>query len=74
MKAICAGTRSQHDVVHESLEKYREVFYTSLQQMDVLKGVSCRVVLGCPTLANLVGRAVGQEVHSRRSRMKRYIL
>jgi len=47
MKAICAGTRSQHDVVHESLEKYREVFYTSLQRMDVLKGVSsCGVVLG----------------------------
>lgn len=40
MKAICAGTTSKNDVVHESLEQYREVFYKSVQQMEVLKNVS----------------------------------
>ncbi|KAI9679814.1 MAG: DNA topoisomerase [Caeruleum heppii] len=41
MKEICAGTKSRNDVVHESLEQYREVFVTASQQIDVLKS-ACR--------------------------------
>ncbi|KAI9822017.1 MAG: DNA topoisomerase [Thelocarpon impressellum] len=37
MKEICAGTKSRNDVVHESLEQYREVFVRTSQQIDVLK-------------------------------------
>jgi len=44
MKAICAGTISKNDVVHESLEKYREVYYKSMQHMDVLKSVSASLI------------------------------
>ncbi len=40
MKAICAGTASRNDVVHESLNQYREVFVKTMQQIDVLKAVS----------------------------------
>lgn len=40
MKAICAGTRTSRDVVHESLEKYREVYVRSVTQIEVLKAVS----------------------------------
>lgn len=40
MKAICAGTTNRNDVVHESLEKYREVYIRTVQQIDVLKAVS----------------------------------
>ena len=40
MKEICAGTKSRNDVVHESLEQYREVFVRTSQQIHVLKAVS----------------------------------
>lgn len=40
MKAICAGTKSRSEVVHESLEQYREVFVRTSQQIEVLKAVS----------------------------------
>ena len=40
MKEICAGTKTKHDFVHETLEQYREVFVRTQQQVDVLKAVS----------------------------------
>ncbi|MBE7180148.1 MAG: hypothetical protein INR71_02885 [Terriglobus roseus] len=40
MKAICEGRMSKADVVHQSLTQYREVFVTTMQQMNVLKTVS----------------------------------
>ena len=40
MKDICAGTRTRSEVVHESLEQYREVFIRTSQQIDVLRAVS----------------------------------
>lgn len=42
MKAICAGTKTKHDVVNETLEQYREVFVRTSQQIDVLKAVRYR--------------------------------
>lgn len=39
MRAICAGTTTRNDVVHQSLEQYREVFVKTTQQIDVLKAV-----------------------------------
>ena len=40
MKEICAGTKSRHDFVHETLEQYWEVFVRTQQQTEVLKAVS----------------------------------
>ena len=40
MRAICAGTTSRMAVVQTNLEKYREVFIRSVQQLEVLKAVS----------------------------------
>lgn len=40
MKAICAGTTTRNDVVHQSLEQYREVFVRTTRQINVLKEVS----------------------------------
>lgn len=40
MKEICAGTKTRHDFVHETLEQYREVFVRTQQQVEVLKAVS----------------------------------
>ena len=40
MKEICAGTKSRHDFVQETLEQYREVFVRTQQQVSVLKAVS----------------------------------
>ncbi len=40
MKEICAGTKSRHDFVHETLEQYRELFVRTQQQVEVLRAVS----------------------------------
>jgi DNA topoisomerase III len=40
MRAICAGTKTRGEFVHETLEQYRDVFVRSTQQVDVLKAVS----------------------------------
>ncbi|KAJ9637298.1 DNA topoisomerase [Coniosporium apollinis] len=37
MRAICAGTTTRNDVVHQSLEQYREVFVRTTRQINVLK-------------------------------------
>lgn len=39
MRAICAGTANKRDVVHSSLEQYREVYLKTVQGMDVIKTV-----------------------------------
>lgn len=39
MKAICDGQSTKMQVVHESLNMYREVFVRTTQQMDVLRTV-----------------------------------
>ncbi|KAI9715325.1 MAG: DNA topoisomerase [Chrysothrix sp. TS-e1954] len=46
MRAICAGTTNRNEVVQISLEKYREVFIRSAQQVGVLKESLRRYVLG----------------------------
>lgn len=40
MKAICAGTKTKNDVVHETLEKYREMYVRTSSRIDVLRAVS----------------------------------
>ena len=40
MKEICAGRTSRNDMVHETLEQYREAFVRTQQQVEILKGVS----------------------------------
>jgi DNA topoisomerase III len=39
MKDICEGRRTRHDVVHESLEMYREVFTKANREVNVLVAV-----------------------------------
>ena len=40
MKEICSGRKSRNDMVHETLEQYREAFVRTQQQVEVLKAVS----------------------------------
>lgn len=40
MKNICEGTMTRGDVVHSSLEEYREMFIKTSRQVNVLKNVS----------------------------------
>ena len=40
MKAICAGTKMQHDFVQETLEMYRAVFGLAQRNSNVLTEVS----------------------------------
>lgn len=40
MKEICAGRKTRNDMVHETLEQYREAFVRTQQQVEVLKRVS----------------------------------
>lgn len=40
MKEICAGRKSRNDMVHETLEQYREAFVRTQQQVEVLRAVS----------------------------------
>lgn len=47
MKAICEGRMTRNDVVQTSLDKYRELFVRTAQQMDVLKAV--HPILTLPT-------------------------
>lgn len=42
MKAICEGRMSKNEVIEMNLEKYREVFVRTQQQIGVLKMVSLR--------------------------------
>ena len=46
MKEICAGTKSRHDFVQETLEQYREVFVRAQQQVEVLKAACRKYVFG----------------------------
>ena len=39
MKEICAGRKSRNDMVHETLEQYREAFMRTQQQVEILKSV-----------------------------------
>ena len=67
MKEICAGTKSRQDVVHESLQQYREVFVRTSQQMHILKDVSARLP---PTLRAQTDPVIGSsglsEIHLQR--------
>lgn len=40
MKKICEGTMTRRDVVHASLEQYREMFIKASRQVNVLQSVS----------------------------------
>lgn len=40
MRAICAGTKTKGDFVHETLEQYRDIFVRSTQQAIKLEAVS----------------------------------
>ena len=46
MKEICAGRKSRNDMVHETLEQYREAFVRTQQQVEVLKAVGLPAFLG----------------------------
>lgn len=39
MKEICSGSKTRNDMVHETLEQYREAFVRTQQQVEVLKAV-----------------------------------
>jgi hypothetical protein len=39
MKDICEGRRTKNDVVHESIEMYREVFMKANREVNVLIAV-----------------------------------
>lgn len=41
MKAICDGQTTREVVLRENLHQYRQVFNQSVEQLDVLKAVSC---------------------------------
>ena len=45
MKAICEGRRSRTEVVHESLDQYREVFVKTQREIRVLKDSVTRYVV-----------------------------
>lgn len=40
MRAICAGTTTKGDVVHESLDMYRDVYIRTRRGINILKAVS----------------------------------
>ncbi|KAK3639230.1 DNA topoisomerase [Elasticomyces elasticus] len=40
MKAICEGRKSKAEVVHESIEQYRDVYIRTQQRLDTLRAVS----------------------------------
>ncbi|KAF2432033.1 DNA topoisomerase [Tothia fuscella] len=46
MRAICAGTATRRDVVHNSIEQYRDVYNRSERGMDTLKAAVRNYVLG----------------------------
>ena len=51
MREICTGRKSRNDMVHETLEQYREVFVKTQQQVEVLKRASCPgMVMGRRTM------------------------
>lgn len=54
MRAICAGTKTRGEFVHETLEQYRDVFVRSTQQVDVLKAVSSSSRLPAPFFPNIL--------------------
>lgn len=46
MKQICAGTKTRHDLVQETMEQYRGVFARSQQGLDMLRAACRRYVFG----------------------------
>jgi hypothetical protein len=40
MKAICAGTTTRGDVIHESLDMYRDVYIRTRRSVNILKAAS----------------------------------
>ncbi|KAL8895973.1 MAG: hypothetical protein Q9207_007931 [Kuettlingeria erythrocarpa] len=46
MKEICAGTKSRHDFVQETLEQYRHAFIRTQQHVELLKAACRKYVLG----------------------------
>ena len=53
MRAICAGHTSRGDVVQQNLERYREVYARTTQQMNVLKAVSVTSFLAFMQISHL---------------------
>lgn len=41
MKAICEGRKTKAEVVHETIEQYREVYILTQRRLDMLRAVSC---------------------------------
>ncbi len=40
MKAICEGRKTKAEVVHETIEQYRDVYVRTQQRLDTLRAVS----------------------------------
>lgn len=47
MKAICEGRKTKAEVVHETIEQYREVYLLSQRRLDALRSVGFNFVLSC---------------------------
>lgn len=52
MKKICEGQMERHDVVHSTIEQYREMFLRAKQQSRLLKDVSSLINLPCTAETN----------------------
>ncbi|KAI7663006.1 hypothetical protein KC322_g17165 [Hortaea werneckii] len=46
MKAICEGRKTKAEVVHETIEQYREVYLLSQRRMNALTTAVRKYVLG----------------------------
>ncbi|OJJ51342.1 hypothetical protein ASPZODRAFT_21821 [Penicilliopsis zonata CBS 506.65] len=46
MREICAGTKTRREVIHESLERYQEVFYLTKSRIEILKAACQKYMLG----------------------------
>jgi DNA topoisomerase-3 len=40
MKAICEGRLSKREMLHDTIEQYRNVYMRTQQRLDVLRSVS----------------------------------
>lgn len=50
MKAICEGRKTKAEVVHETIEQYREVYILTQRRLDMLRAVSCLPSVWMPAL------------------------
>lgn len=69
MKAICEGRKTKAEVVHETIEQYRDVYVRTQQRLDALRAVSHEKTMGKVVNRSLTSPGCSQ-VLLRRERMK----